>query len=303
MVTLRQLQYFQKIAQIGSLSKAANELFVSQSSLSIMLNKLETELGTQLFSRFGRNIQLTRAGETYLKYVTEALTALEHGEAALNSFSDKADNVVTFSVSNSFLWSHIIRDFKREYPNYSIRQQNYTVNQFHEIMDSIDTDFVIVGMNDFSLEGLDYRVLWTENVYACISSQNPLAQRESLSLSDLADQPIISLPPTAPFRLYCDMIFKKARVPCNTVIECDYTLRKDLVNDNYGIAITTHSAYDAKFWGDHVSFVRISDDFVKRKLALVWNPHKHFSSAANSFRDFLIEYAKKKKNHMLEGGS
>lgn len=295
MITLRQLYYFQKIAQTESLSRAANELFVSQSSLSIMLSKLEKELGTQLFSRFGRNIQLTRVGETYLKYVNIALDALETGGEVLKTSSELFGRTVTFSVPNSKVWSHIIRDFKREYPDYSIRQQNYTVDQFRGLMESSDTDFVIAGIDDFPLDGYDFRVLWTEPVFACLSSNHPLANRETISLAELEGEPIINLPPTTPFRLFCDTLFKQAGILCNTVIECDYTLRKDLVNDNYGIALTTHSAYEAKFWGDNLSFVRISDDFATRKLAIVWNLKKHFSTAALCFRDFLISYARNKQ--------
>lgn len=295
MPTLRQLIYFQKIAQTGSLSRAASELFVSQSSLSIMLTKLEAELETQLFARFGRNIHLTRAGEIYLKHVNTALDALETGEAELKASSQMSEKFVTFAVSNSMLWSYIIRDFKREYPDYSILQQNYTVDQFRGMMDRGDTDFVVVGIGDFSLEGLDYRELWTENVYACVSREHPYAARESISLEDLKGEPIVNLPPSAPFRIFSDMLFKTAGVPCNTVIECDYTLRKDLVNDNYGIAISTQTAYNAQFWGDSIAFVRISDDFAKRKLALTWNSRKHFTSAALSFREFLMSYAKNRR--------
>lgn len=292
MITLRQLTYFQKIAQTGTLSQAANELFVSQSSLSIMLTKLENELGTQLFSRFGRNIQLTRAGETYLKYVNTALDALEVGKAELKASSEMSEKIVTFAVSNSGVWTDVIRDFKREYPDYSIRQRNYTVDQFRSLIDSVDTDFVIVGVDDFPLDGLEHRVLWTENVYACMSTNHPLAKRKSITLSELEGEPIVNLPPTAPFRQFCDALFKHAGISCHTVIECDYTLRKALVNDNYGIAITTQSAYNVKFWGESIVYVRITDDFAKRKLALTWSSRKHFSSAALSFREFLMAYAK-----------
>lgn len=288
MITMQQLIYFQEIAVRGNLTQAAAELYVSQTTLSIMLKKLEEELGVRLFSRDGRKLQLNHAGRVYLEYVNTALKSLEDGKNVLSNLTKKSENTVVFSMHNSVLWSHIVRGFAKLHPDYVIRQQNYSADRFHSILESFQVDYVIAGLGDFPLGDLKYRVLLEESIYACMAKTHPLAGRSSIMIADLAEEPIVSLPPSSPFRLFCDSLFLKAGVPCRIAVECDYTLRKDLVSDGYGIALTTQSAYNTRFLGEDNAYVKISDA-AKRKLTLVWNPQRVFSQAAVDFQQYLME--------------
>ena len=79
MITLLQLQYFQSLAKEQHLTKTAEKLFISQTTLSATIIKLEKELGTQLFDRKGGSIRLNEQGEKYLQYVNGALLMLSDG--------------------------------------------------------------------------------------------------------------------------------------------------------------------------------------------------------------------------------
>lgn len=292
MITLQKLSYFREIALREHLTKTADELYVSQTTLSAMLGSLEKELGVKLFSRSGRGLQLNEAGKIYLKYVNDAFTALETGQATLSRFRGDLENTVTFCMSNSVVWKDMIYGFRKQHPNYTIRQQNFAFDQFRTMLDLSKIDFAIVGYADFDLESLSYDILRDDPMYVCVSKKNPLSTRKSLSFADLAGQPIISQPSTSPFRLFCDSLFQKAGIVCNTVLECDYTLRKDLVSDNYGIALTTEIAYKVFFLGEDNIYIRLTDEFAKRRLVLVRNPNRYLSEAALAFRKYLINYAK-----------
>ena len=77
------LKYFQTIARIGSVSRAAEQIHISQPALSKTLSQLEEELGVRLFDRVGRNIVLNRYGESFLKNTNEILNRLENARMEL----------------------------------------------------------------------------------------------------------------------------------------------------------------------------------------------------------------------------
>ena len=78
-MNLNQLYYLQAIAQARGLTRAADALYVTQSNLSHSIQELEDELNVEFFVRKGRNIKLTKYGELFLPYVSQALNLLDTG--------------------------------------------------------------------------------------------------------------------------------------------------------------------------------------------------------------------------------
>lgn len=86
---LLQLQYFQELARSGHLSKTAEKLHIAQPSLSQTLKRLENELGTQLFDRVGKHIELNSSGRLFLKYVDDVFNALNNATLELDALKSK----------------------------------------------------------------------------------------------------------------------------------------------------------------------------------------------------------------------
>ena len=95
-MNLRQLYYFKKIAELEHYTRAAKELFVSQSSLSHAIQELESELNVKFFVKKGRNVELTKYGRLFLPYVQQTIDTLEAGlsklEDYINPNTGTADN-------------------------------------------------------------------------------------------------------------------------------------------------------------------------------------------------------------------
>ena len=105
-MNLQHLTYFNKIAECGVLSKAAEELFITPSALSRAITSLEEEVGVTLFDKKGRNIVLNRYGKVFYEYVKKAIVEIDAG---LNSIQSMA-NISTGSVrvSSIFLSERIL---------------------------------------------------------------------------------------------------------------------------------------------------------------------------------------------------
>ena len=85
---LRQLQYFVKAAEMLHFTEAANELYVTQSTLSQQIKQLEQELGVLLFDRIGKQVQLTEAGHVFLIHARRILSEVNKGKQALADMSN-----------------------------------------------------------------------------------------------------------------------------------------------------------------------------------------------------------------------
>jgi DNA-binding transcriptional LysR family regulator len=110
-MTLNQLYYFQKIAQLQHYRLAAQELNISQPSLSRSMTTLEEELGLILFQHVGRNIELTDYGKVFLQHVDKILDEIESTQIKMQqlaSYMDRATFLMYIHAKNSFLiWSQV----------------------------------------------------------------------------------------------------------------------------------------------------------------------------------------------------
>lgn len=98
---LRQLRYFVAIAENGSFSRAAEKVFVAQSALSHQIAQLESELGTPLFHRSRRGIELTEAGRRFAPHAVSILRQTEEAVASARETSDEPSGKVVFGIPHS----------------------------------------------------------------------------------------------------------------------------------------------------------------------------------------------------------
>lgn len=295
MITLLQLDYFRKLAATEHITQTAKELYISQTALSSMIIGLEKELGIQLFDRSKRSIRLNEAGRLYLQYVNDVFTALDNSRAALQELTEAAQKQVSIAVGSSQVWLPMIRDFRKQYPECSIKQHNNTLEELIDALHSMTTDFVIASTDEIPDAGLEHVFLKKDSVYLCVPKTHRLAGRESVWLRELEDEAYIDLPAGTPWRVYCSRLFQRAGVNIRTVLECDYSIRAALVDSEFGVALTSASAYEVDLLRPNC-YIPIADEFACRDMALFWNPKKHMSKAAHNFREFCASYWEKDRS-------
>ena len=89
---LTQLRYFKKLATLEHLTRAAEELYISQSTLSMSISRLESELEVSLFDRIGRGIRLNAFGKAFLEEAVEALVHIDRGSSDANNEAARAES-------------------------------------------------------------------------------------------------------------------------------------------------------------------------------------------------------------------
>ena len=201
-MTLQQLRYVVTVAETGNITEAAKRLFISQPSLTNAIRELENEMQITLFNRTNKGVVITNEGDVFLTYARQVLDQvglLE--EKYLNSKEQRP----RFSVSCQH-YSFAVNAFVDVIKEFDANQYDFTLRetQTHEIIEDVSNMKSEIGILYVSSKNeevikklikqneLEFQELFVAKPHVFISSKHPLANNESISLSDLEEYPYLS---------------------------------------------------------------------------------------------------------------
>jgi len=199
---LRHLRYFVTLAEELHFGRAAERLHIAQPPLSQQIRQLETELGFQLFYRTKRTVQLTEAGQGFLKDVAQILKQLEQAiqSGRQANRGEVGQLVVGFVGSAAYnILPTILRTFRTTVPAVSLELHELTTDQQLEWLRAgrLDVGFLRPPLEEDSRFCLE--VILQEPLMAALPDTHPLSQNPAISLNLIADEPFILFPrPLAP---------------------------------------------------------------------------------------------------------
>lgn len=188
---LLQLKYFQTVANYGNMTKAAEALHISQPSLSIMISRLEKELGVKLFDRKGRGIVLNNYGTILLKHTSTALYELEKANRSIEELKEKHGRQLHICMSGAYLSTNLIKSFCKIYNIYQMRQKCCSYREAESMLLKGDCHFAIT-MPPLQHAQLQSVILYQENLVCFMSKDHLLAVRESIFLQELSNEDFVS---------------------------------------------------------------------------------------------------------------
>lgn len=143
---VRRLEAFRKVYELGSFSKAGQDLFLSQPTISAHVLSLEQELGTQLFDRLGRSIMPTQAGDILYRHVLSVFDALETATAEIGLLQKKVAGELLLGASTipaAYLLPPRLAEFTARYPEVRVR---LTVGDSKDIIDAVRDGLLSLGI-------------------------------------------------------------------------------------------------------------------------------------------------------------
>ena len=187
------LRYFSVLAQLEHYTLAAARLEISQPSLSSAIRSLEDELGVKLFEKAGRNIRLTEEGRYFQKKVDAAMEELSTATQMLLASRENAPIVFRLGFVSGSLNGAVARQMASCIRDNDRFRFHITEGSAKDLMDllhqeKLDMAIVDVTSRDRSLH---FRKLRQRNFYVAVPTDHPLAEKSSVSVSDLADFPQI----------------------------------------------------------------------------------------------------------------
>ena len=290
---LLQLNYFLELAKHLHVSQTAALLNISQPALSATINKLEKDLGVELFLRKGRNIILSPYGEAFKEYVEDAFLLLENGKKVIKDMKNSDNLTLNLGILSPYIWNELTDKFCNIYPDIRLNIHSIEENNYLENIVSGKIDFYLGGINQIKksfMHKIDYIALYEDDMAILVNKSHPFASRKEITLSECSKENFIGLNPNTSLQQFIDMLWEKAGFTPKTIMTCDYTLRDLMVSKNYGVCITTmRSAKKCNL--EEVTFLKIKNPAEKRKLGLVWRRNdKAFSSPMKKFYDVVTDF-------------
>lgn len=198
---LFQLQYFKEVCTQHSITKAAEELHISQPAISNAIHDLEEEFHIQLFKRDKKKLILTKEGSYFLLEITDFLAAEQKIVDNMKLLHQKATSVrLGLPPMISALMIPIISDFSREHPEISINCVHGSSGSLRKALQEDQVDVIIVSGSDSDFANQDsYRFSSQEIVY-CVNEKHPLAGESNISIVQTAIDPLVEIKNSAHFR-------------------------------------------------------------------------------------------------------
>ena len=187
---LSQYKIFYEVARCGNISRAAKELYISQPAISKAISKLEESLGTRLFNRNSRGVQLTREGTILFQHVNTAFDSIGHGERELKRIHDFHIGNLKIGVSNTlckYVLLPYLKGFIGKYPHVNIAIESQSTYQTLDMLDARKIDIGLVA-EPKNRKGLHFQPLMEiSDIFVCTP-----AYLENLHLREGNDPDIFS---------------------------------------------------------------------------------------------------------------
>ena len=288
------LNYFRTVARHGNLTRAAEELYISQPGLSRYLSRLEEELGVPLFERRKGKITLNTYGQLFLANVNLAFDQLEQGVASVRQLYSKDQNVLAVACSIEDFLIDRLKEFSPRHPEIGIRQYTGSSAEIEAKLLQRTLDLAICA-HPLQNTAIRYeRLSHCPYVLIC-HEDNPLAAGGSVYLSQAADQVFICENSRLDRRRLTALCAAAGFQPkVSHEIENGYILF-NLLQENHGVALVPLAYYlkiERHFPGHRLRALKIADEQAPvSEIGVAYLPEQNESNSVAMFLHYLRAWA------------
>lgn len=180
-MNLQQIEYIMTVAEERSFSKASKRLFITQPSLSQVISKVEKSLGTQLFDRSTNPLQITQAGNVFIKHAKEIIKADEMLRKEISELSEMKKGILKIGINQSYatcLLVPSINEFSKIYSDIEIKVYETSCQELEKMLTEGDIDFAITS-GKFRSDIFRSEYLTTNKMYVAVSENKSVNRRLS----------------------------------------------------------------------------------------------------------------------------
>ncbi|MBV9594034.1 MAG: LysR family transcriptional regulator [Actinobacteria bacterium] len=289
------LRWFQQVADGVTVTEVSDLEGVTQSGVSRALARLDQEAGTPLLRRSGRVLRMTRAGAAFKRHVDALLHELDDGLAAIGQVIDPERGTVNvaFQLSlGTWLVPDLISSFRAQHPQVSFELSQLRDELSQPVLGG-EADLEISTVHP-SEPNVQWHRLLTEPVRLAVSSSHRLADRRSVSLSEIDGEALVTLRPTYLLRQLGDELCQRAGIQVRIAFESqDLPTITGFVAAGLGIAIMP--APRSGTGPATLHYLRIEDPGASREIGIAWSTERRLLPAAALFRRHVLDRAEAKQ--------
>ena len=285
--SIQHIRAFLAVANSGSFAKAAVELNLSPSALTVQIQQLEDWLGVTLLERSPRHVSLTAAGQNNRGPMEKLLLDLDNIVSGSRDLAALRRGVVTIAALPSMCSGAlppILKTFREQFPGVEVRLRDVVAQRIDALVREGEVDFGL-GVRARLSHGLEFEVVMMDRLSLFVPLDHPLAERGSITLAELAGQPIILTGRDSSVRERVEQLFADEGLILTPGLEANYmSTVMALVRQGLGMTLLPESADEGR--GDLVQ-VRIEHAGVNREIGLITRTGFGLSPTATRFADLL----------------
>lgn len=289
---IHQLQYVVEVAKQGSFTRAADEICVSQSTLSHQIAKLEDELGVKLFTRQARSVSLTQAGEDFIKHVKASLNNLEFAKQSIEAYIGLLKGTLKIGLVaslGSIDFAGIIENFYREHAgiNFQITQAGtYSLlEQLHAGI--LDVAFIVLPETS-EYEDISFHQLAYDDYVLVVPAGHPAAKNQSIDLASVAKENFIFHPASDRMHHICMKACETAGFKPNIVCVSNHSPTSlSLISAGMGIGFFPREKVAEK--NDRIAILKLKTP-IQKNIGLAIAKQASPAPAVKAFHRFVLKW-------------
>lgn len=282
-----QINYFQTVAKTQHITRAAEQLSISQPALSRSIAKLEDELGVKLFNRKGRNIYLNRYGEMFLKRVEQAIKQIEIGKQEIQHDIHPDHGTISLafypSLGMSFV-PDILSSYRGKFPNVKFLLNQASNREIFTQVKSGKVDLALLTLLHDDPE-LIWEPLITEELFLIVSNSHWLAAYDQVDLKAIEKEPFISFQDGYGLRTMIQNFCDEAGFNPKIVFEGqDIGSVSGLVSANLGVSLVPDLQVLKK---TKVKLLRVRHPICQREIGIARLKDNYLSPVTQNFIHYV----------------
>jgi DNA-binding transcriptional LysR family regulator len=290
-VNLRHARAFVTVVHLGSFTKAAAALHLSQPALTVQIRNFETALKVKVLDRTSRSVELTRMGRELLPVLERTIRELDGVVADTHAQSAGRRGTVRIAALPSFaasLLPGVISAARAEHPELGFIVRDAVASRVVDLVREGEVDLGITG-GEVPVDQVEVLYRAEDRLCAVFPSDHPLARRRSVRLLDLVDVPLVLTDHATSVRAVVDRAFARAKRRPTVVCETTYMMTAAaMVASGLGVTVLPGSAREREAMPNLCSRPIVDDAFL-RPVALVKRPRRTLSAACEDFAQACID--------------
>jgi DNA-binding transcriptional LysR family regulator len=260
-IQLVQVEGFLEVARRGSVSRAAEALFITQPTLTARLHGLERELGTALFLRTPHGMRLTDAGRAWIPFAERALRALVDGRDALEQVMTASAGHLMIAAApavSTYVLPELLERFVAAHPRVDV---SVRTGHSEDVVDLVVRDEVQLGLGrTIRHPDLELRPFHTEVLVLVCAPDHPFTRRKDVPMAEVAAEKLIMFDRTSSYYEITQGAFLSAGVKLRGLMELDsIEAAKKMVERGLGVALLPGTAVAREVEGRTLSVVAMND--------------------------------------------
>jgi len=284
---LRHLRYFLAVAEARSFTRAAERLHVTQPTLSHQIKQLEALVGTVLFERSAKDVELTAAGQLFKPYCERVLKELDASTLAISELEGLMRGTLRMAVFHSFSHSMlppILSEFALHYPGVNVTARLVPRADMERDLVNGDLDMAVAYISDDNEQIVSER-LFDEELVLVVGSKHPHAGRKAIPMRELDSLPLVLLTPEFGARQFVDRFFAETALRPHVVLEMNAIEPILATIRHSGLASVLSAGAIVDTSG--LQIVRLTDPAPRRSVGILWRRNGHRSPAAQRMAELI----------------